>query len=124
MPLLSAFLVLGLVGSATAGNNFTGGGDGSSWDDPANWAVGLVPFDTTTHPASTTPQWYNDVTWTTDGTTCVIDEGTAAACRCTARAHRLRAQPGGRGTRHGARHRGRGTLHGHGLNSTRSGEHG
>ena len=80
MPLISMVLLLGLAGPVLAGNNFTGNGDGSSWDDPNNWGAGLVPFDTTTHPASTTPQWYNDATWTIDGTTCVIDETMAAAC--------------------------------------------
>jgi len=75
--LLAAVLVLGLAGSAVAGNNFTGAGDGSSWDDPANWSAGEPPFDATTHPA---PDWINDATWTSDGTTCVIDDTMAAAC--------------------------------------------
>jgi hypothetical protein len=80
VKLISFVLVLGLTGLAIAGNNFTGAGDGSSWDDPANWSAGLLPFDTTTDPGSTDPPWYNDATWTSDGTTCVIDDTVAAAC--------------------------------------------
>ena len=80
MPLLCTVLVGSVSISALAGNDFTGDGDGSSWDDPANWGAGLVPFDTTTHPGSTDPKWYNDATWARDGTTCVIDDSVAAEC--------------------------------------------
>ena len=73
-------LILALSSVAMAGNDFTGGGDGSSWDDPANWATGLVPFDATTPPGDTDPKWYNDATWARDDTTCVIDDTMAAAC--------------------------------------------
>ena len=78
--LISCVLVLGLTGLASAGNNFTGAGDGSSWDDPNNWSAGLLPFDTETNPGDTDPQWYNDATWTSAGTTCVIDDTMVAAC--------------------------------------------
>lgn len=78
--LVSFTLILGLSTLAIAGNNFTGAGDGSSWDDPNNWSTGLLPFDTTTNPGTTEPKWYNDATWTMDDTTCVIDETMAAAC--------------------------------------------
>ena len=44
MALMAAFTFAVIGGNATAGT-FTGGGDGTSWEDPLNWASGVVPVN-------------------------------------------------------------------------------
>ena len=80
---MSKFIVLimmaGLASVSFAGQNFTDNGADHLWSNPDNWASGVVPNDSTTHPSLVDPQWHTDVTMSSDGTVCLIDSSVSAA---------------------------------------------
>jgi hypothetical protein len=47
----AVFFVLGFAISQTHGNEWTGAGADDLWANPDNWSQGVVPLNSTSHPA-------------------------------------------------------------------------
>ena len=65
-------VMAGFVGSVFAGQSFTDAGPDHLFSTATNWAQGVVPNDSTTHPSSVIPAWHTDNDLV-DGAICVID---------------------------------------------------
>ncbi len=92
----AVFFVLGFAISQTHGNEWTGAGADDLWANPDNWSQGVVPLNSTSHPAfgwddpngpfypltpdtsDDGPLWNNDALFTAEDATVLIDDSVTA----------------------------------------------
>ena len=77
--LLSLVILLGAGGTAIAGNGFNDSSGDHTWNNPANWDMGVVPQDATTSPDVAVPQWNNDVGFYYSNVTLNVGPGQTTA---------------------------------------------